>query len=83
MKKVLIIGLLFCFSLFLFGCSKQTPIPVQQVNCSAMGYVPISDANTLVNLTNKLVDITNFCFASQNLTPLKHINYWPEVNKSK
>jgi hypothetical protein len=82
MKKILIIGLLFCFSLFLFGCTEEKQIPVQQVNCSAMGYVPVNDANTLVNLTNKLVDITNYCFANQNLTPLNHINYWPEVNKS-
>jgi hypothetical protein len=82
MKKLLIIGLLICFSLFLYGCGKETPIPVQQLDCTQMGYIPVSDANNLVNLTNKLVDITNYCFANQNLTPLSHIKYWPEVNKS-
>jgi len=82
MKKILIIGALLILGLFLSGCSKPSPIPVQQVNCTAMGYVPVNQANALVNLTNKLVDITNYCFANQNLTPLSHINFWPDVSKT-
>ena len=82
MKKIIFIGILISLSLFLYGCGQPKVITVQQLNCTQMGYVPIEDANALVNLTNKLVDITNFCFAGQNLTPLSHISYWTEMNKS-
>lgn len=76
MKKILIIGLIICFSLFLFACTKTKLPPSEQLNCTQAGYVSIEDANALVNLTNKLVDITNYCFAGQNLTSLGHIKYW-------
>jgi hypothetical protein len=81
-KSIIIIGLLISFSLFLFGCQKQEPV-VQQLNCTQMGYIPVSDANSLVNITNKLVDLSNICFANLNLTPLKHVNYWSEENISQ
>jgi len=82
MKKIHIIGLLICFSLLLYGCSKPKPIPVEQVNCTAMGYIEPAEINKLVNLTNKLVEITNYCFKDQNVTPLSYIRYWPELNKT-
>jgi len=82
MKKILIIGLLICFCLFLFGCSTFKPATIPQADCTKMGYVPVADANALVNLTNKLVDITNYCFANQNLTPLAHLKYWADFSKN-
>jgi hypothetical protein len=81
MKKIYIIGLLICLSLFLYGCGKPDIIPVQK-SCEAQGYITPAQANSLVNLTNKLVEITNYCFKDQNVTPLTYIGYWPELNKS-
>jgi PBP1b-binding outer membrane lipoprotein LpoB len=77
MKKIIIFIILLSF--FLFGCSQQKNI---KNNCESMGYVPVADVNTLVNLTNKLIDIANYCFADQNITPLNHLNYYTDLKKN-
>jgi len=81
MKKIFIIYLLIIFSLFLFGCQKKPPEITSQT-CLGMGYIAPQDANVLINLTNKLVDITNYCFANQNITPLSHLKYWPDLKEN-
>lgn len=79
MKKLIILMIL----LLLTGCSYFQKAPVQQIvvqpNCTDMGFIPVEDANKLVDLTNRLVDISNVCFLQQNLTPLPKLAYWKDT----
>ena len=43
-----------------------------------VNFVAKSDVNGLINLTNKLVNLTNNCYASYNVTPLSYISYYNE-----
>ena len=60
------------------ACTPQKPmIRVEDINCTAMGYVPVRDVNTIINVTNKLVDISNMCTANSNVTPLPYLRSYP------
>jgi hypothetical protein len=76
MKKIYIF--LAVLLLILPGCSifkpdKSPMIRVEDVNCSAMGYVPAEEVDRVIDLTNKLIDVTNVCLAGSNFSSLPHI----------
>jgi thioredoxin-related protein len=72
MKKILF--LILVVLLFVSGCKKEE---VQQpTSCEQQGYIKVEDANKVVDVTNKLVDLVNLCLAEKNVTGLKYLDYW-------
>lgn len=67
---LLIIGLLICTA-----CERDPSpmIRVEDINCNAMGYIHIDDANELVRINNKIVTLVNACYQNENVTPLPHL----------
>lgn len=79
MKKIILLLVFLLFtSCTYFNKENAQPVIKQECNCSNMGYVPIEDANKLIDLTNKLVDVANVCFSDKNLTPLPKLAYWED-----
>ena len=70
MKKTISVMMLLLF-LILTACSSLYPqkspmVRVEDVNCSAMGYVPVEEANQLINITNRLITVVNVCVKQSN-----------------
>jgi len=76
MKKI-IIFLMIVFLLIFVGCKTKEDTTIDaKTYCVAQGYVPIDDANKVVDVTNKLVDLVNLCLAEKNVTGLQYLDYW-------
>lgn len=87
-KSLIILGIIFSIGVIVlatFGVIsllKVPPVIVQQTNndfskCAANGYVPNSEVNQLINISNRLIIAVNQCAQDTNVT-IPFIQYLPE-----
>ena len=48
-------------SVFILSGCATPPSPPQVVVCDTKGYIPVSDTNDIIDLTNDLIEIINEC----------------------